>query len=66
MIEVLSMNHTFDKRGSYTRSDELPSRTRRTLRGIEILDISVEIENKSTVVDEKSKSVLKYKTPHFK
>lgn len=33
---------------------------------IKILDLHVEIENKPTLIDETSSSVLKYKTPQFK
>jgi hypothetical protein len=40
--------------------------TRRTLLGVRVEKIDVRIENKPTLVNEKSKSVLKYKTPYFK
>jgi hypothetical protein len=56
----------FNKRDSYTRSDELPKKTQRILRDIRVEKCEVTIENKPTIIDEKSRSVLKYKTPHFK
>lgn len=33
---------------------------------IRILDLDAKIENRPTIIDEKSTAVLKYRTPHFR
>ena len=57
------MGHLHSK--SFMKSDDY-LKNRKTLLGIKIEKLDVRIENKPTVVDERSKSVLKYRTPHFK
>lgn len=36
------------------------------IMGIKLEKVEAKIENKPTVIDERSASVLKYRTPHFK
>lgn len=33
---------------------------------IRILELEAKIENRPTIIDEKSSAVLKYRTPHFR
>jgi hypothetical protein len=46
-----------------TISNEKPQQT---VLPIRILEFDAKIENRPTIIDEKSSAVLKYRTPHFR
>lgn len=59
------MGHFYSKSKSWS-SNHFFNHRNSTVMGIKIEKIKVKIENKATQIDERSPSVLKYKTPHFK
>ncbi len=46
-----------------TITNEKPQQT---ILPIRILEFDAKIENRPTIIDEKSSAVLKYRTPHFR
>jgi hypothetical protein len=42
------------------------NQTRKSILPIKVLQTEAKIDNKATIIDERSSAVLKYKTPHFR
>lgn len=59
------MGHFYSKSTSDPKANCLLT-NENIVMGIKIEKIYAKIENKATQVDERSSSVLKYRTPHFK
>lgn len=53
------------KRTSITRVTT-NEKLQQSILPIRILELEAKIENRATILDEKSTTVLKYRTPHFR
>ena len=48
------------------RTATMQTKTAASILPIRIVELEAKIENRPTIVDEKSPAVLKYRTPHFR
>ncbi|CAF3688026.1 unnamed protein product [Rotaria sordida] len=54
------------KRMNVTRTTTTNEKPQQSILPIRILELEAKIENRPTIIDEKSSAVLKYRTPHFR